>query len=129
MDHPVSRLPIPAVLLLQARPAYLARRAAPSAPTPSLDRHYYESWLGRAPLVGSAYGESGVASANGGGSGGHGSGSGAGSGEGCSAGLGLVDCGVGRCGQAKWAEGRLRKARKALDAHFRAAVADRHTTA
>jgi hypothetical protein len=114
-----------AIYVRWVRPSYLASRSAPRYPVEGLDRHYYESWLGRAPLIhpqplppppppppqprplGNGWPEQqrqqlllhddGVVLIRR---------------SGCEVAFSISDCGVGKCGQAKWAENRLKKGRK-----------------
>jgi len=89
-----------------ARPAYLASRKAPKRPHSGLDRHYYESWLGKAPLNMSS--SSSLAGSEG-----------AGQQGGCALAYSLSECAVGVCGQARWAESRMKHARKTVDTDMR----------
>mmetsp|Transcript_11480 Transcript_11480/g.13838 ORF Transcript_11480/g.13838 Transcript_11480/m.13838 type:complete len:428 (+) Transcript_11480:76-1359(+) len=114
-----------------ARPGYIASRLAPQEPHSRLDRHYYEGWLGKA--INKSYIEeenksykqeslfrttkaiptfnkyavnlNGKLKEE--------------VGEGCVVAYSLSDCAVGKCGQAKWAESKLRTARKNLDVIIR----------
>jgi hypothetical protein len=117
----------------------------PAPPLRGLDRHYYESWLGRAlnhTALMNAAGTT-VNPADGGETLAKGHKRRAARSEdkaeildaksrqamvstssdgGCAVAYSLADCQVGSCGTAKWAEARLTRAKKRLDAAFRQTV-------
>ena len=94
-----------------ARPQYIVSRKPPIKPIGDFpDRHYYEGWLAES-LRGREDKNNAVLSSSSSSSLGR-------VGGGCGVSYSLATCQIGSCGQAKWAESKLRSARKKLFLEF-----------